>query len=217
MSTPGIILQHGPYGPPGHLAAFLDEAEIPHRIHHVWEDGVPDLTGARFAVSLGSQFSAAGTDPPWVPGEVEALRRAVAHDVPVLGLCFGGQALALALGGSVHRSPAPEIGWVAVASTDPEIPSGPYGQFHYESFSVPPGAHEVARSPGGPAAFRQGPHLGVQFHPEVTHAQLSEWLTLDPDLPPTVDREGIIREGERCGPDAAERARRLFAAWLARL
>jgi len=217
MSTPGIILQHGPYGPPGHLGTFLAEAGVPHRVHHVWEDGMPDLTRARFAVSLGSQFSAAGRDPAWVPRELEALRAAVARDVPVLGLCFGGQALALALGGTVQRSPVPEIGWVSVASSDPEIPSGPYGQYHYELFSVPPGAQELARSPGGPAAFRHGPHLGVQFHPEVTHAQLSEWLTLDPDLPPGIDREAVIRDGERCAADAAERAMRLFAVWFARL
>lgn len=217
MSTAGIILQHGPFGPPGHLGAFLAEAGIPHRIHHVWEDGVPDLTGARFAVSLGSQFSAAGTDPAWVPRELDALREAVAHDVPVLGLCFGGQALALALGGGVHRSAAPEIGWVAIESSDPDIPSGPYGQFHYESFSIPPGAREVARSPAGPAAFRHGPHLGVQFHPEVTLEQLTEWLGLDPNLPASLDRAATVREGERCAPGAAERARRLFAAWFARL
>ncbi len=217
MSTPGIILQHGPYGPPGHLGAFLADTGIAHRVHHVWEDGVPDLSRAGFAVSLGSQFSAGATDPDWVPREVDALRGAVAAGVPVLGLCFGGQALALALGGTVHRSATPEIGWVTVASDDPAIPSGPYGQYHYELFSVPPGAQELARSPGGPAAFRHGPHLGVQFHPEVTHAQLAEWLTLDPHLPPSIDRDAVIREGERCAADAADRARRLFAAWFARI
>jgi hypothetical protein len=40
---------------------------------------------------------------------------------------------------------------------------------------------------------------------------------MDPDLPPSVDRGAVIREGERCAPEAAERARRLFAAWFARL
>ncbi|CAA9466411.1 MAG: hypothetical protein AVDCRST_MAG13-73 [uncultured Solirubrobacteraceae bacterium] len=217
MSTPGLILQHGPYGPPGHLGAFLAEAGIPHRVHHVWEDGIPDLAGAPFAVSLGSQFSAGGADPAWVPREVAALREAVARDVPVLGLCFGGQALAVALGGEVRRSPVPEIGYVAVDSDDPDIPSGPYGQYHYETFSIPAGGREVARSPAGPAAFRHGLHLGVQFHPEVTLAQLTEWLGMDPDLPPWIDRDAVIREGERCAPEAAERARRLFAAWFARL
>ncbi len=217
MSTTGIVLQHGPYGPPGHLGAFLADAGIPHRVHRVWEDGIPDVGDAPFLVSLGSQFSAGGSDPAWVPRHLEAVRDAVARDVPVLGLCFGGQALSLVLGGEVRRTDVPEIGWIDVASDDPDVPSGPYGQYHYELLGVPPGGRELARSPAGPAAFRHGPHLGVQFHPEVTRDVLESWLQLDPEIPDTVDREAVIRAGEAHAADAAERARRLFAAWFARL
>jgi GMP synthase (glutamine-hydrolysing) len=217
VSKPGIILQHGPYGPSGLLGDFLAEHGIAHRTVPVWEEPFGDLSGVPFVVSLGSECSAGGASPAWVPAEVEALRGAVAAGVPVLGLCFGGQALALALGGGVHRLERPEIGWVAVDSDDPEVPAGPWGQYHYELLEVPPGAVEVARSPAGPAAFRAGPHLGVQFHPEVTPAQMEEWLGMDPELPADVDREAAIRDGERCGADAAERARHLFGAWFARL
>jgi GMP synthase-like glutamine amidotransferase len=217
MSTPGIILQHGPHAPPGHLGAYLAEAGLPHRVVRVWEEGVPDLTGAPWIASLGSEHSAADTEPAWIPQEVEALRAAADAGVPILGLCFGGQALSVALGGDVSRTPDPEIGWVAVASEDPEIPSGPYGQYHYELLAVPPGGREVARSPGGTAAFRAGPHLGLQFHPEVTREQLEVWLGMDPNLPPDFAREVAIEQGERCAPEAAERARQLFAAWFARV
>ena len=218
MSKPGVLLQHGPHGPPGLLGEFLAERGIAHRIVPVWEQPIGDLSDAPFVVSLGSEFSAGGSSPPWVPTEVEALRAAVAADVPVLGLCFGGQALALALGGGVHRMARPEIGWVAVESDAPDVvPSGPYGQYHYELLEVPPGAEELARSPAGPAAFRAGPHLGVQFHPEVTPAQMDAWLGMDPELPATVDAEAAIRDGARCGADAAERAKKLFGAWFARL
>jgi GMP synthase (glutamine-hydrolysing) len=217
MSKPGVLLQHGPHGPSGLLGAFLAEQAIPHRTVAAWEEPIGDLSEAGFVVSLGSEFSAGGSTPPWVPAEIEALRGAVAAEVPVLGLCFGGQALALALGGGLHRMASPEIGWVEVASDDAAVPSGAWAQYHYELLDVPPGAEEIARSPAGPAAFRSGPHLGLQFHPEVTQVQMNEWLGMDPLVPADVDRDAIAREGARCAAEAAERSRRLFGAWFARL
>src|SRR4051794_28911732 len=154
MSKPGVILQHGPHGPAGLLGEFLDDAGIAYLTHPAWASPIPDLGDARFVVSLGSQFSANDDEPAWVPAEVAALRDAVAAGVPVLGLCFGGQALALALGGDVRRLPRPEIGWVAVESGDPGVPPGPWAQFHYDILEPPPGSSVVARSPAGPAAFR---------------------------------------------------------------
>jgi GMP synthase-like glutamine amidotransferase len=217
MPTRGVILQHGPYAPPGRLGEFLAEQAIEHEVRHVWEDGAGDLTQASFVVSLGSEFSAAGAEPRWIPAEAAALRDAIDAGVPVLGLCFGGQALAVALGGAVRPTAEPEIGWVEVASDDPGVPSGPWAQFHYETLEVPPGAVELARSPAGPAAFRHGPHLGVQFHPEVTPEQMAEWLELDAKLPATTDRGAIVRDGERLAARTAEQAKRLFAAWFGRL
>ena len=218
MSKPGVILQHGYYGPPGLLGEFLAEQGIAHRVHPSWEEPVPDLADAGWVASLGSQHSAGDRDPGWIPAEVEALRRAVDAEVPVLGLCFGGQALARALGGEVHRLPEPEIGWVPIETEVPEaVPPGPWAQFHYEVIELPPGAAELARSPAGPAAFRVGPHLGVQFHPEVTRAQMQTWLEMDGSLPPGFDRARALAEGERWAPGAAEQAKRLFGAWFASL
>ena len=214
MSKPGVILQHGLDGPSGLLGDFLASRGIEHVTLPVWERSVGELAGAPFVVSLGSELSAGGSTPEWVPAEVDALRAAVAADVPVLGLCFGGQALALALGGGLRRLDEPEIGWVDVTSDDPGVPSGPWAQYHYELLEVPPGGREVARSPAGAAAFRRGPHLGLQFHPEVTPAQMEVWLSTDPGLPPGFDRERALRDGQRCGADAAARAERLFGAWF---
>jgi GMP synthase-like glutamine amidotransferase len=217
VSKPGVILQHGPDGPPGLLGDFLTARDIPHRIHPAWELPIDDLADAAFVVSLGSECSAGDAAPAWIPAEVEALRGAVAADVPVLGLCFGGQALALALGGGVRRTTVPEIGWVAIESDHPEIPTGPWAQYHYEILEVPPGAQELARSPGGPAAFRAGIHLGLQFHPEVTGPQMNAWLDTDPNLPATFDRAAAYRDAAKHAPTAAEQAERLFAGWFARL
>jgi len=113
----------------------------------------------------------------WLSNELQWLAEAVAADVPVLGICFGAQALARALGGNVGPAANPEIGWVHIDTDEPAlVPAGPWFQWHYDEFSIPPGAVEIARSAGSPQAFRIGRCLAVQFHPELTPAGLAQWL-----------------------------------------
>jgi GMP synthase-like glutamine amidotransferase len=154
------------------------------------------------------------SDPPaWVEHELAAVREAVEVGVPVLGLCFGGQTLALALGGGVEPARQPEIGWLGIESDDDSIPEGPWAQYHYEVLRPPPGVPELARTPAGPAAFRVGPHLGVQFHPEVTAERMSKWIRMPDSLPPGVTPELIDEQGARHAAAAGEQARRLFDSW----
>ena len=89
--------------------------------------------------------------------------------MPVLGLCYGGQVLAAVLGAEVGPAPVAELGWRAIETDDAElVPAGPWLEWHFERFCTPPGAIELARTADAPQAFRIGPHLGVQFHPEAT-------------------------------------------------
>ena len=53
------------------------------------------------------------------------LRETVAAEVPVLGLCFGGQALSAALGAGIRVLDEPEIGWIPMTSSDARDPRGP--------------------------------------------------------------------------------------------
>ena len=93
--------------------------------------------------------------------ELELIGAAVEKDVPVLGLCFGGEVLSAVLGGRVERAPVPELGWREIETDDPDaIPAGPWLEWHYERFTTPPGAVEVARTADAVQAFRLGPHLG---------------------------------------------------------
>jgi GMP synthase-like glutamine amidotransferase len=214
MSSTGLILQHGADGPPGRLGDWLRARGIPFEIHHAGLQALPaDVDRRPWVASLGSEESATALEPEWIGAEVEALRRAVAADVPVLGLCFGGQALSVALGGGVRPSEPPEVGWVAVRPADGLVPAGPWLQYHYELLDVPPGGVELARSPAGPAAFRHGRHLGLQFHPEVEPALAAEWAAVDRHLPPGVSAEQIAEQGARYGAAAREQAFRLFDAW----
>ena len=94
------------------------------------------------------------------------VRRALDAGVGVLGVCFGGQLLAHALGGTVARSPAPEIGWREVSSAKPDlVPPGPWFQWHFDRFTTPPGGIEVARNADATQAFVQGTRGGSAVPP----------------------------------------------------
>lgn len=213
---PGLILQHAGTGPPGRLGEWADSRRIPYHVHDSGE--VPPEYDPRefaFIAPLGSALSANAADVEWVAAEVELLRHAVQADVPVLGLCWGGQALSLALGGTVGPAPFHEKEWIAVASADPEIPGGPWLHYHTEIFTVPRGAVELARSPAGPAAFRIGPHLGIQFHPEADAEMANVWAAKDPDQTEE-SRAALAASGERWDGPARDLAMALFDAWWAR-
>src|SRR5918994_1653122 len=103
----------------------------------------------------------AGPPPALFPAEAELLGAAIRAEVPVLGICFGGQALALALGGEVGPTSVLEASWdSAIEVLDEAIPAGPWLNLHFESFTLPPGGRLLARSAAVPSAFSHGPHLG---------------------------------------------------------
>ena len=118
----------------------------------------------------------------WLQPELEWVREAVSSGKPVLGICFGGQLMARAMGGSVARAPQCEIGWKNIWSDRPEIVSdGPWFQFHYDRWVLPPGAVEIARNPIASQAFIINRSLGLQFHPEINTEALAGWLKWDGD------------------------------------
>ncbi|MBV8942868.1 MAG: type 1 glutamine amidotransferase [Solirubrobacterales bacterium] len=212
---PGLILQHGENGPLARFGEWLRERGLPFVVAHIWEEPVPDARKFAFVVSLGSIHSAASTEPAWIQHEIAALRTAAEHDVPALGLCFGGQALSVALEGGTDPLPAPEIGWIPIESFDRSVPGGPWLQYHSEQMRVPPGARELARSPAGPAVFTRGPHMGVQFHPEADAGLANLWAQKDPDLPDAgLTPADIASQSAAHAQPAREQAFRLFDAWI---
>jgi GMP synthase-like glutamine amidotransferase len=217
VSKPGLILQHGDDGPPGRFGEWLSGRGIEATVHPIWRAPAPALDGVAWICSLGSECSAADTTG-WVPGEIALLRQALSADVPVLGLCFGGQALSAALGAGVRRLEQPEIGWIAVQSVSDSVPPGPWLQYHYDLMLLPAGAQELACSPAGTAAFRHGRHLGLQFHPEVDGALVDRWARSDPQLPSAgVTVAELARQSELHAEAARPQAFELFDRWWERL
>ena len=188
---PGLILQHGPTSPPGLFGAWAEARGVPFEVHETFADrdapyagapngAMPAIDGRPFVCCLGSKHSPLDREVPVVAETLRLVERAVAQDVPVLGLCYGGQVLADVLGGHVEPAPEAELGWFSIDSDDPEqVPTGPWLEWHYQSFTLPPGARELARSANGVQAFVSGPHLGTQFHPESTIEIVKQWANSD--------------------------------------
>ena len=183
----------------------------------------PDPTAYDVVVPMGAPWSVydEATIGRWVGAEIDFLRRAHEAAVPVLAICFGGQALAAALGGSVERAPEPEIGWYSVETDEPElIPAGPWFQWHHDRWTAPPGSRELARTSVAPQAFTVGRSLAVQFHPELTEAMLAGWLGNggSEHLRALGLPEGeLVERTRREAPAAAARTRSLVHQFLDRV
>jgi GMP synthase-like glutamine amidotransferase len=137
---------------------------------------MPDPTAYDVVVPLGSRWGV-NDGFAWMDSEAAMVRDAHAAGVPMLGVCFGGQLIAHALGGSVSRSPAPEVGWFDVDASRTElVPGGPWFEWHFDRFTAPAGAVEIARNSNASQAFVMGATMGLQFHPEVDEGLLELWL-----------------------------------------
>jgi GMP synthase-like glutamine amidotransferase len=185
-----LVIQHGEDGPGGHVTDWLAAHDADVDVLRIdVGGGERDPDAYDLVISLGSERAAYDDAVPWVPRELRILAAAADADVPVLGICFGSQLLARALGADAMRAPTVEIGWVPIRTFEPAlVGEGPWLQWHYDTFTLPPGAELVAESPAGPQAYTVGRSLGVQFHPEVTAEIVVNWIAQDGDA---LRREGL--------------------------
>lgn len=124
---------------------------------------------------------------------IEVVHAAHANGIPLLGVCLGHQALALAFGATVTRAPELLHGITSVIHHDghgvfADLPDG-FRATRYHSLAVDPATVPdelvvTALSDTGVImglAHRDAPLAGVQFHPESIlteggHALLGRWL-----------------------------------------
>lgn len=155
----------------------LDEKDLD--VVRVYEgEPLPDVDAHEGVVVTGS--AAMVTDEaPWSLESERFLAEAVKAHVPVLGVCYGHQLLARALGGEVLQNPrGRQVGTVDVKLTEDGRRDPLLGQLpstlhvpvsHSQAVSrLPPGARRLASSPRDDNhAFAFGDRTwGVQFHPE---------------------------------------------------
>ncbi len=175
-----------------------------------WETALPRPLDAYSAVLVfgGAMHADQDRHHPWLREENMFLQRLLDLQTPVLGICLGAQLLAKAAHASVYPAEEFEIGWYPVelteaAAKDPLLRRLPQRfdafQWHYYAHGVPAGAVELARSRVCTQAFRLGENAwGVQFHPEVTLAQVQSWVDEKEEVP--VDDGALMAETrERIG------------------
>jgi GMP synthase-like glutamine amidotransferase len=189
-----LILQHEEPTPPGLMTDWLAEQSAQVEVLRIDEHEIDvNVRDYDLIVSLGSEFAAFDDAIPFVPREVKVFNEALEADVPILGLCFGGQMLARVLGSRLFGSEQAEIGWLPVRTHDPGlVSSGPWFQWHFDSFTAPPGATLIAETDTAPQAFVAGRSLGLQFHPEVTPEIMDEWVRA---YPHELEAEGVDPKG----------------------
>jgi GMP synthase-like glutamine amidotransferase len=215
---PALIRQHEEMAPPGLLVEWLRERGITFEVHPSWLGAAPDLTNYSFVASLGSPYGPNDTHERAVVEELRLIEAAVESELPVLGLCFGGEALSAVLGGRVERAPVPELGWREIETDDPvAVPAGPWLEWHYERFTTPPGAAELARTADAVQAFRFGVHLGLQFHPESTVEIVSHWASSEAERLAELgieDGAALLAASPEREDESRAAAFRLFDAFL---
>ncbi len=182
------------YHPFDHWRRFVgDAAEL---VRAMREDPPPaDLDGFTHVVVTGSEASIMDDDP-WVPPQVELLRRAADQGLAILGSCHGHQMVALAFGAQVGKADEPEMGWIELDTVrdDPMFAAADHPVWVFSSHfdevrSLPEDFVVAASSPRCAVhAFRHRtrPIWGVQSHPEIDptegQALLDAFSAIDPRM-----------------------------------
>jgi GMP synthase-like glutamine amidotransferase len=197
---PIAVFRFSPTEGPGHFAEWLDARGIAWSLVALDRgDAVP--TDARTYAGIGMMGGPMSVNDnlSWKAPLLDLLRAAVAADVPVIGHCLGGQLFAKALGASVMRTSAPEIGWSDVTIVDAEAASWfdrragfRTFQWHYDVFSLPPGATRVLTNAFNPEqAYAIGKHIGFQCHIEMTREMVETWCRTGADELPAVTKGAL--------------------------
>lgn len=139
-------------------------------------------------------------DHPWLREENLLIRSFLEREVPMLGICLGGQLIAKATHAGISKAPRPEIGFHEIwltpeAADDPLFAGLPERmmalQWHYYRFDVPAGAVTLAANSVCPQAYRLGELAwGLQFHAETSREDWLRWIG-EWEAIPGADRSGF--------------------------
>ena len=171
--------QHVPFEGLGSIEPWLDSNGYELTGTKFFEaSDLPEPKAIDLLVVMGGPMSVNDEDKfRWLDLEKRFVREIIELGKPVLGICLGAQIIASAMGAKVFANPVKEIGWFpvnSVACVDRSVfgfpPSEVVFHWHGETFDLPPGAIQLARSEGCEnQAFQLGKQvIGLQFHLETT-------------------------------------------------
>ncbi|MFG6467701.1 glutamine amidotransferase [Roseateles sp. BYS87W] len=184
----------------------------------------PDLL-----VVLGGPIGAGDDDRyPWLLDELALIRRRLAAQRPVLGICLGAQLMARAAGAAVAPMRTPEIGFSPLTLTPAGLRSPlaplagqPVLHWHGDQFALPAGSPALATTTHCPhQAFMVGAYaMAWQFHLEVDAARLEAWLVGHAGelRQAGIDLPTLRRDAARHGAGLAQALDAVMTGWLAQL
>ena len=230
MTKTGLIIRHVPHEG---IAGFREPVEAAGYALDRIDVGDPgfgalDLCAPDLLIMMGGPMGVyEQAEHPWIACQLRRLARRLDAGRPTLGVCFGAQMIAAALGARVYPGPAKEVGFDALTILDPASPLGhlaavPVLHWHGDTFDLPPGAELLASSAAYPhQAFRHGPNvLALQFHAEMgLDPRFEHWVDQWPGALAEAGRsaQAMRADHARFGPGAVDAGRRMIAQWLGEL
>lgn len=184
---PLYIFRHIACDKAGFLCHYLQRQKIPFELICISPGDrlVCDLESASGLIFLGAPHSVNAPEH-WINDEISLIQRAASVGLPVMGVCFGGQLIARALGGEVLVSKYMQIGWHPVTTTEQgralmsgiNLPSDFYVfEWHAETFALPEGAIPLfCDQIGLNQGFLHGSCFAMQFHLEMTEELIAASL-----------------------------------------
>jgi GMP synthase-like glutamine amidotransferase len=208
---PIAIFRFSPTEGPGHFADWLDAHGLRWQLVRL-DEGVPVPADPRAFSGIGMMGGPMSVNDglAWTAPLCALVDDAIAARIPVIGHCLGGQLMARALGATVSRADAPEIGWHEVSVCDPKAQRDWFGgraaftalQWHYDAFALPDVATRVLTNAfnANQAFVVDDRHVAFQCHIEMTRALTESWLATGADeLPvrssPAAQSAADIRSG----------------------
>jgi len=224
-----LIIRHVPYEGVAGFRAPIEAAGYEIDRIDVTDPAFPtlDLREPDLLIMMGGPMGVYEQESHgWIGCQLRRLALRLEADRPTLGVCFGAQMMAAALGAQVYRGPVREIGFHPVEILDAgragplkSLVAVPVLHWHGDTFTLPEGCELLASSHlYEHQAFRRGLNLlALQFHAEMGEdPRFDHWLD-NLDEPVTArgqDRHALRADHDTLGPGAVSAGRTMIADWL---
>lgn len=224
-----LIIRHVPHeGVAGFRKPIEDHGYLVDRIDVTDPDfSSLDLCEPDLLIMMGGPMGVYEQDAhPWIACQIRRLARRLEAERPTLGVCFGAQMIAAAMGADVYAGPAKEVGFHAVTVRDNALKgplrhlSGvPVLHWHGDTFTLPGDVELLASSHVyDHQAFRRGTNiLALQFHAEMgMDPRFDAWIEQWPGAVVEAggDEASLRRAHTELGPAAVAAGRAMIEEWL---